>query len=67
MRTNSDIDDRLLQQAMRNSRSRTKRAVVEEGLRQLIQARAQATIRRLPGKIRWDGDLHKSRLGRFVE
>jgi putative transposase len=28
---------------------------------------AQTTIRRLRGKIRWDGNLHKSRLGRFVE
>lgn len=67
MRTNIDIDDRLMRQAMRSSRSRTKRAAVEEGLRLLIQTRAQASIRRLRGKIRWHGDLHKSRLGRFVE
>jgi Arc/MetJ family transcription regulator len=49
MRTNIDIDDRLIQQAMRSSRSRTKRAAVEEGLRLLIQTRAQATI----SKIFW--------------
>ncbi|MHB8485810.1 MAG: type II toxin-antitoxin system VapB family antitoxin [Candidatus Acidiferrales bacterium] len=67
MRTNIDIDDRLMRQAMRSSRSRTKRAAVEEGLRLLIQTRAQATIRRLRGKIRWNGDLRKSRRARFVE
>jgi len=67
MRTNIDIDDRLMRQAMRSSRSRTKRATVEEGLRLLIQTRAQATIRRLRGKIRWNGDLHKSRLARLAE
>jgi Arc/MetJ family transcription regulator len=67
MRTNIEIDDRLMRQAMRSSRSRTKRAVVEEGLRLLIQTRAQATIRRLRGKIRWNGDLHKSRLARLAE
>jgi len=67
MRTNIDIDDRLMRQAMRSSRSRTKRATVEEGLRLLIQTRAQATIRRLRGKVRWHGDLHKSRLGRLAE
>lgn len=67
MRTNIDIDDRLMRQAMRTSRTRTKRAVVEEGLRLLIQTRAQATIRRLRGKIRWNGDLRQSRLGRFAE
>jgi Arc/MetJ family transcription regulator len=67
MRTNIDIDDRLMRQAMRSSRSQTKRAAVEEGLRLLIRTRAQATIRRLRGKIRWEGNLHKSRLGRLVE
>ena len=67
MRTNIDIDDRLMLQAMRSSRARTKRAAVEAGLRLLIQTRAQATIRRLKGKIRWDGDLNDSRLGRLTE
>jgi Arc/MetJ family transcription regulator len=65
VRTNIEIDDRLMRRAMRSSRSRTKRATVEAGLRLLIQTRAQASIRRLRGKIRWDGDLHKSRLGRL--
>ena len=67
MRTNIDIDDRLMRQAMRSSRARTKRAAVEAGLRLLIQTRGQATIRRLRGKIRWDGDLNASRLGRLTE
>jgi Arc/MetJ family transcription regulator len=67
MRTNIDIDDRLMRQAMRSSRSRTKRAAVEAGLRLLIQTRAQASIRRLRGKVRWDGNLNKSRLGRLSE
>ena len=66
MCTNIDIDERLMRQAMRSSRSRTKRAVVEEGLRLLVQTRAQTGIRRLRGKIRWAGDLRKSRLGRFL-
>ncbi len=67
MRTNIDIDDRLIRQAMRSSRSRTKRAAVEAGLRLLIQTQAQAGIRRLRGKIRWNGDLGKSRAGRIAE
>jgi len=67
MRTNIDIDDRLMQQAMRSSRSRTKRAAVEAGLRLLIQTRGQTSIRRLRGKVRWDGNLTKSRLGRLSE
>jgi Arc/MetJ family transcription regulator len=66
-RINIDINDRLMRQAMKSSRSRTKRTAIEEGLRLLIQIRAQTTIRRLRGKIRWNGDLHKSRLRRFAE
>jgi Arc/MetJ family transcription regulator len=65
MRTNIDIDDRLMEQAMRSTGAPTKRAVVEEALRLLIQTRGQASIRRLRGKIEWKGDLKTSRLGRL--
>jgi len=61
MRTNIEIDDRLMRQAMKSSGSLTKRATVEAGLRLLVRTRAQATIRRLRCKIKWDGDLAKSR------
>jgi Arc/MetJ family transcription regulator len=64
MRTNIDIDDDLMRQAMRSSAARTKRAVVEEGLRLLIRTRRQRSIRRLRGRVAWEGDLGKSRLGR---
>ena len=67
MRTNIDIDDRLMRQAMRCSGTRTKRATVEAGLRLLIQVRAQTVIRRLRGKVRWDGDLDVSRLSRVAD
>jgi Arc/MetJ family transcription regulator len=62
MRTNIDINDRLMRQAMRAGKTRTKRATVEAGLRLLVQTRAQVSLRRLRGKIHWDGDLHRSRL-----
>ena len=65
MRTNIDIDDRLMARAMKSCGSRTKRATVEAGLRLLILTRAQSSIRRLRGKVRWDGDLERSRLGRM--
>lgn len=67
MRTNIDIDDDLMRQAMRSSGARTKRAVVEEGLRLLIQTRGQASMRRLRGKVKWEGDLQRSRLGRVAK
>ena len=64
MRTNIDIDDDLMRQAMRSSSARTKRAVVEEALRLLIQTKGQSSLRRLRGKIAWNGDLDSSRLER---
>jgi Arc/MetJ family transcription regulator len=64
MRTNIDIDDRLMEEAMKSSGARTKRAAVEAGLRLLIQTRGQVSIRRLRGKVKWEDDLERSRLGR---
>ena len=64
MRTNIEIDDRLMRQAMRSSGARTKRATVEAALRLLIQTRGQASIRRLRGKVAWEGNLATSRLDR---
>ena len=67
MRTNIDIDDDLIQEAMQKTGSRTKKAVVEEALRLLVQTHRQADIRQLFGKVRWEGNLEESRLGRNVD
>ncbi len=67
MRTNIDIDDGLMRQAMRRSGARTKRAAVEAGLRLLVEIHAQGSIRRLRGKVQWEGNLNRSRLGRVQE
>jgi len=67
MRTNIEIDDRLMDEAMKSTGSRTKRAAVEAGLRLLIKTRAQTSIRKLRGKVKWEGDLRISRLGRTAD
>jgi len=67
MRTNIDIDDRLMREAMRSSGARTKRAAVEAALRLLVQTKRQGSIRRLRGKVTWTGDLNTSRLGRAAK
>ncbi len=67
MRTNIDIDDKLMAQAMRASGAATKKAAVEEALRALIRLHGQASIRRLRGTVKWEGDLKQSRQGRFPE
>lgn len=67
MRTNIILDDKLVRDAMRVSGLKTKRAVVEAGLRLLVQTKAQAGLRRLRGKVAWDGNLTESRSGRVRE
>jgi Arc/MetJ family transcription regulator len=67
MRTNIDIDDGLMRQALEHSGVRTKKAAVEAGLRLLVETFAQQSIRRLRGKVRWEGDLNTSRRGRIAE
>jgi Arc/MetJ family transcription regulator len=64
MRTNIEIDDRLMRDAMRASGRKTKRAVIDAALRLLVQTKAQAGIRRLRGQIGWRGDLDESRTDR---
>ena len=64
MRTNIIIDDSLMAEAMKLSRLKTKKAVVESGLRLLIQIKKQEQIKSLRGKLKWDGDLDKMRLDR---
>jgi Arc/MetJ family transcription regulator len=64
MRTNIEIDDQLIRQAMRSSGVHTKKAAVEAGLQLLIKTRSQAAIRKLRGKVQWEGNLNESRLGR---
>jgi Arc/MetJ family transcription regulator len=64
MRTNIDIDEKLMRQAMRASGVRTKRAAVDRALRLLVRTHAQAGIRRLRAKVRWRGNLNESRRGR---
>jgi len=61
MRTNIVLDDALVAEAMRRTGIKTKRAVVEEALRMLIQLKRQEDILALRGKLHWEGDLDEMR------
>jgi len=61
MRTNIEIDDRLMKEALQTSRIKTKKEAVEQGLRLLIQRKKQERIKELKGKVRWTGDLEDMR------
>jgi Arc/MetJ family transcription regulator len=63
VRTNIVIDEALIAEAMRRTGIKTKRAVVEEALRTLIQLKRQEEILALRGKLKWRGDLDQMRRG----
>ena len=61
MRTNIVIDDQLMESALKVSGLTTKKDVVEQGLKLLIKKSQQQGIRRLRGKLKWEGDLDEMR------
>ncbi len=61
MRTNIEIDDKLMARAMRSSGATTKKAVVETALQLLVKLKAQEGMRRFRGKVKWEGDLDAMR------
>ena len=61
MRTNIDIDDHLLAEAQSLSGSSTKKQTVERALTLMVELGRQTEIRRLRGRLSWDGDLEEMR------
>jgi Arc/MetJ family transcription regulator len=61
MRTNIVIDDGLIRRAMRVTGLKTKKAVVEEGLKLLVRLKDQEAVRAWRGKLRWEDDLEAMR------
>ncbi|PPQ40170.1 type II toxin-antitoxin system VapB family antitoxin [Rhodopila globiformis] len=67
MRTNIDIDDNLLTEAMAATGLPTKKATVEEALRRLVQsARRRKALADMAG-LGWEGDLDAMREGRDAD
>ena len=61
MRTNIVIDDDLMTNALKVTGLKTKRDVVEQGLKLIILRQNQQAIRGLRGKIKWEGSLDEMR------
>lgn len=53
MATNLELDDALVLRAMQLTGIRTKRALVEEGLRALVRQHEQREVRDLRGRLQW--------------
>lgn len=64
MRTNIVIDDKLMADALKASGCTTKKEVVEQGLKLLLRRSQQQDIRKLRGRVKWEGDLEEMRGGK---
>jgi Arc/MetJ family transcription regulator len=64
-RTNIHIDDALIEKAMRLTGASSKREAVEIALRRLVEkGTLYRAIRRLRGKLSWEGDISALRTDR---
>jgi Arc/MetJ family transcription regulator len=64
-RTNIVLDDDLIKQAMQVTGAKTKRQAVDRALRELVaRGSVYRALRKLKGKMPWDGDVHAWRRAR---
>ena len=64
-RTNIELDDQLVEQAMRLTGAKTKREVVDIALRRLVEkGELYRALRGLKGQAVWEGNVDSWRAGR---
>jgi Arc/MetJ family transcription regulator len=63
MRTNIDIDDKLMKEAMKISKVKSKKELVNHALEELIRLNKRKKMLSLFGKVKWEGNLDEMRKG----
>jgi Arc/MetJ family transcription regulator len=66
-RTNIVIDEELVEAGLKATGIKTRRALVDYALRDLLRRKNQRKILELKGKIHWEGDLASMRRRRELE
>lgn len=66
-RTNIELDEKLVKEAMRLFGKKTKKELVDFALREVIRREKAKGILALEGKVDWEGDLREMRKGRFAD
>lgn len=61
MRTNIELDEQLIKQALQISRLKTKKDVVHEALKQYVASLKRKNILSLRKENTWEGDLDQVR------
>jgi Arc/MetJ family transcription regulator len=61
MRTNIDIDDKLMKDALKLSGLKSKKEIVNIALEEYVKFKKRQRLKNLQGKVEWIGDLDKMR------
>ena len=61
MRTNIDIDDKLMREAMKISKVKSKKELVNHALEELIRLDKRKKMLSLFGRVKWEGNLNEMR------
>ncbi len=63
MRTNVEVDEKLLDYVLATSSAKTIRQAIHLALQTYANLHAQGEVKAMRGKLRWEGDLQKLRRG----
>lgn len=61
MRTNIELDDLLVEQALKLSKIKTKREVIQEALKNYVSWMKKKQLLELKGNVKWEGNLKEMR------
>ena len=62
MKITIDLNDNLINKALKLGSFKTNKAAIEAGLKLLIHIKSQEKLRKLRGKLNWIGNLEKMRM-----
>lgn len=63
-RTNVLLDDKIVEDCLKATGIKTRRALIDHALRELLRHESQTKILELKGKVHWEGNLNEWRQGR---
>lgn len=63
-RTNVVLDDKLVTECQKATGIKTRKALIDYALHELLRHESQLKILKLKGKVHWEGDLTTWRKGR---
>lgn len=60
-RTNIVLDEKLVREGLKTTGMKTRRALVDYALRELVRREKQVGLLELKGKVHWTGDIEAMR------